>query len=136
MSTTIKLGDGTTIKLGDWIDDRAYGSLALINSASDDWVIANIIDAALDEDHRRRGLEPLGPRSDVGHPRPDDPEPGRWPGICRVTSTRTPSSDELIACLDIQAEDLLQTVINVYESIVGRPIEAFTVGKSARVKDA
>lgn len=138
--TSLRLACGTVVTIANWVDDRVYGTISG-TTLENEWTIANVVDAAVDEQRRRISLKPLPPRDDrYGNGWPNDPNTGRWPGVYQWRppihpgpSKRPVSGCELADWLGLIDDDLRSVVIQVYSSIIGS-IEAFTVGKSVEVK--
>jgi hypothetical protein len=104
----------------------------------DEWTLANVIDAAVDEQRRRNDLDPLPPRTDDHDAWPSGRDPRRWPGVwtgSRRLSARYPCSGrELVSTLPLRDDDLRITVVNVYDSLRSRfftGIDNIAVGVNA-----
>lgn len=84
----------------------------------DEWTLANVIDAAVDEQRRRLGQDPLPPRDDDPGGLPRDTDPRRWPGVCE--NWASVSGRDLANELSLQDTDLWTIVVNTYDSLKSR----------------
>jgi hypothetical protein len=93
-------------------------SVAISLECIDEWPLARVIDAAIDEQRRRWGEAPLPPRSDegLGHPLPMDED--RWPWVNRDMAgfRGLDAGPHLCDALLIRDPDLREAVINVHRA--------------------
>lgn len=91
--------------------------------AVDEWPLANVIDAAIDEQRRRWGRPRLPDRNDHECYQPvPQPGPDRWPGVntnSPLTYRGSTAGAALCAALEIYDDDLWRTVINVHLATFG-----------------
>lgn len=111
----------------DW-ELLVYGfGISMKRGRIDEWPLANILDAAIDEQRRRRGRVQLDPRTDVDAPNPVMPHQHRWPGVNMRGDLRRPGAGAALCdAVNIRDDDLRRTVINVHLS---------TFGSTDRVRD-